>query len=63
MNRLLCLNQIIVTNCHCRLNNIEKAIKVAGLQDILSGPGPYTFFAPIDEAFAKLPPQELQVGS
>jgi len=32
------------------------AIKAAGLVDTLKGPGPFTVFAPTDEAFAKLPP-------
>jgi len=31
------------------------AIEAAGLIDILKSPGPYTVFAPNDEAFAKLP--------
>lgn len=31
------------------------AIKAAGLVETLSGEGPYTVFAPTDEAFAKLP--------
>jgi uncharacterized surface protein with fasciclin (FAS1) repeats len=31
------------------------AIKAAGLVDTLKGKGPYTVFAPTDEAFAKLP--------
>ena len=30
------------------------AIKLAGLQDTLSGSGPFTLFAPTDDAFAKL---------
>jgi uncharacterized surface protein with fasciclin (FAS1) repeats len=30
-------------------------IKAAGLTDILNGKGPYTIFAPTDEAFKKLP--------
>ena len=31
------------------------AIKAAGLEEALSAEGPYTVFAPTDEAFAKLP--------
>lgn len=31
------------------------AVKAAGLVETLSGPGPYTVFAPTNEAFAKLP--------
>ncbi len=32
------------------------AVKAAGLVDTLSGAGPFTVFAPTNEAFAKLPP-------
>jgi len=31
------------------------AVQAAGLVDVLSGEGPFTVFAPTDEAFAKLP--------
>ena len=31
------------------------AVKAAGLVDTLEGPGPFTVFAPTDEAFNKLP--------
>ncbi|MBN9026546.1 fasciclin domain-containing protein [Kaistia nematophila] len=31
------------------------AVKAAGLVDTLAGPGPFTVFAPTNEAFAKLP--------
>jgi uncharacterized surface protein with fasciclin (FAS1) repeats len=32
------------------------AVQAADLVDTLKGPGPFTVFAPTDEAFAKLPP-------
>ena len=34
-------------------------IKAAGLTDTLTGKGPFTVFAPTDEAFKKLPPGAL----
>ncbi len=34
---------------------LVKAVRAAGLADTLSGPGPFTVFAPNDAAFAKLP--------
>lgn len=37
-----------------------KALEVAGLVDTLRGEGPFTVFAPNDEAFAKLPPGTLE---
>lgn len=36
-------------------NTLVAAVKAAGLVDVLKGPGPFTVFAPSDEAFAKLP--------
>jgi len=36
------------------------AVKQAGLVDALKGQGPYTLFAPTDEAFAKIPKDKLQ---
>jgi uncharacterized surface protein with fasciclin (FAS1) repeats len=36
-------------------NTLAKALQAAGLVDTLKGPGPFTVFAPTDEAFAKLP--------
>ena len=36
------------------------AVKAAGLVDTLKGPGPFTVFAPTDEAFAKLPAGTLE---
>src|SRR5512146_3514129 len=34
---------------------LAKALQAAGLVDTLKGKGPFTVFAPKDEAFAKLP--------
>jgi uncharacterized surface protein with fasciclin (FAS1) repeats len=34
---------------------LVKAVQAAGLVETLKGPGPFTVFAPTDEAFAKLP--------
>src|SRR5690348_16050026 len=34
---------------------LAAALKAAGLVDTLKGAGPFTVFAPTDEAFAKLP--------
>jgi uncharacterized surface protein with fasciclin (FAS1) repeats len=36
------------------------ALKAAGLVETLSGKGPFTVFAPTDEAFSKLPPGTLE---
>ncbi|RYZ05506.1 MAG: fasciclin domain-containing protein [Myxococcales bacterium] len=36
-------------------STLSAAIKAAGLEETLSGPGPFTVFAPTDDAFAKLP--------
>ena len=36
-------------------NTLVAAVKAAGLVDTLKGPGPFTVFAPTDEAFNKLP--------
>lgn len=36
-------------------NTLVKAVEATELVEILKSPGPYTVFAPTDEAFAKLP--------
>lgn len=40
-------------------NTLVTALKVADLVEILEGPGPFTAFAPTDEAFAKIPKADL----
>jgi transforming growth factor-beta-induced protein len=39
---------------------LAKALQAAGLVDTLAGKGPFTVFAPTDEAFAKLPVGTLE---
>lgn len=39
---------------------LTKALQAAGLMDTLKAPGPFTLFAPTDEAFAALPPKTLE---
>ncbi len=41
-------------------NTLVAAVKAAGLVETLSGEGPFTVFAPTDEAFARLPEAQLQ---
>jgi len=42
-------------------NTLTQALKAADLADTLKGPGPFTVFAPTDEAFRQLPPGTLEV--
>ncbi len=39
---------------------LAAALQAAGLIDALKGEGPFTVFAPTDEAFAKLPPGTVE---
>ena len=41
-------------------NTLVAAVKAAGLVDTLKSPGPFTVFAPTDDAFAKLPEGTLE---
>jgi uncharacterized surface protein with fasciclin (FAS1) repeats len=41
-------------------STLVAAVKAAGLVDTLSGPGPFTVFAPTNAAFAKLPKGTLE---
>jgi len=38
-----------------QFKTLVTAVKAADLVEVLSGPGPFTVFAPTDDAFAKLP--------
>jgi uncharacterized surface protein with fasciclin (FAS1) repeats len=41
-------------------NTLVQAVQAAGLVETLSGEGPFTVFAPTDEAFAQIPQDTLQ---
>lgn len=43
-----------------RFTTLVAAVTAAGLADTLSGPGPFTVFAPTDDAFAALPAGTVQ---
>jgi uncharacterized surface protein with fasciclin (FAS1) repeats len=43
-----------------QFTTLVKAVQEAGLVDTLKGKGPFTVFAPTDEAFAKLPEGTLE---
>ncbi|MGZ5312386.1 MAG: fasciclin domain-containing protein [Solirubrobacterales bacterium] len=42
------------------LSTLVEAVTAAGLVETLSGPGPYTLFAPTNAAFEALPPGQLE---
>jgi uncharacterized surface protein with fasciclin (FAS1) repeats len=48
-------NIVEVASSAGQFKTLVAAVKAAGLADTLSGSGPFTVFAPTDEAFAKLP--------
>ena len=41
-------------------STLVAAVQAAGLVEVLQSPGPFTVFAPTDDAFAKLPPHTVQ---
>ncbi len=42
-------------------NTLVEAVKAAGLVETLKSPGPFTVFAPTDDAFAKIPKDQLDM--
>lgn len=42
------------------LSTLLRALRAAGLEQTLAGPGPYTLFAPADAAFGKVPAAEVE---
>lgn len=53
-------NIVIVASGAGSFNTLVAAVKAAGLVETLQGTGPFTVFAPTDEAFAKLPPGTVE---
>lgn len=51
---------IVDTAVAGNFKTLVAAVKAADLVDTLKGPGPFTVFAPTDEAFAKLPAGTLE---
>lgn len=43
-----------------KFRTLVTAVQTAGLVETLKSPGPFTVFAPTDEAFAKLPPGTVE---
>ena len=43
-----------------QFKTLATALQAAGLVETLKGPGPFTVFAPTDEAFAKIPKADLE---
>jgi uncharacterized surface protein with fasciclin (FAS1) repeats len=43
------------------MSKLADALKAAGLVDTLKGPGPFTVFAPTDEAFNKIPKEDMDM--
>ncbi len=46
---------VAVADASGKFKTLCAAVKAAGLEETLQGKGPFTVFAPTDEAFAKLP--------
>ena len=53
-------NIVQVASGNHSFRTLVAAVQAAGLVEALSGPGPFTVFAPTDEAFAKLPAGTLE---
>ncbi|EMI28491.1 MULTISPECIES: fasciclin domain-containing protein [Rhodopirellula] len=51
---------IVETAVAAKFNTLVAAVKAGGLVETLSGEGPFTVFAPTDEAFEKLPEGTLE---
>lgn len=50
---------VAVASANPDFSTLVTAVKKAGLVETLTGPGPFTVFAPTDAAFAKIPADQL----
>ena len=55
------LAELVAT--HPKLTTLHAAVQAAGLGEVLAGEGPFTVFAPTDQAFAKVPAAALASAS
>lgn len=53
-------NIIETATSNPEFSTLVTALKTAGLVETLSGPGPFTVFAPTDSAFKKVPAETLK---
>lgn len=53
-------SDIVDTAVAAKFTTLVAAVKAAGLAETLKGKGPFTVFAPTDDAFAKLPKETLE---
>jgi len=53
-------NNVEIASENTDFSTLVAGVVAAGLADTLSGPGPFTVFAPTNEAFAKLPAGTLE---
>lgn len=52
-------NIVDIASSDSRFKTLVTALKAAGLVDTLKGEGPFTVFAPTDDAFSKLPAGQI----
>lgn len=52
---------VVDTAVAAKLNTLVAAVKAAGLVEALKGEGPFTVFAPTEEAFKKVPKETLEM--
>jgi uncharacterized surface protein with fasciclin (FAS1) repeats/formylglycine-generating enzyme required for sulfatase activity len=60
LSRAAAADDLVETATKANFKTLVAAVEAAGLADALKGPGPFTVFAPTDEAFAALPAGTLE---